>query len=176
MAENSDLTTTIEGCREGRPEAFEVLVDHFSERLYGYFYRLVGNRDICDELLSTLFLKLVRSIKDFAGGNFEAWLFRMASNTFYDYLREKQRHRKMMQYQQQQYDCEPKAAGVHENEMADELQKQLEQLDEGTREVIMLRYYSDLSFKQIAEMRAEPIGTTLSKLHRGLKKLRELME
>ena len=40
----------------------------------------------------------------------------------------------------------------------------------------MLRFYSQLSFKEIAAMRGEPIGTTLSKVHRGLRKLRELME
>jgi DNA-directed RNA polymerase specialized sigma24 family protein len=40
----------------------------------------------------------------------------------------------------------------------------------------MLRFYSELSFKEMAEMRGEPIGTTLAKVHRGLKKLRELME
>ncbi|MGA2094130.1 MAG: sigma factor-like helix-turn-helix DNA-binding protein [Sedimentisphaerales bacterium] len=38
-----------------------------------------------------------------------------------------------------------------------------------------MRYYSQLSFKEIAELRGEPIGTTLSKVHRGLKRLRELM-
>jgi RNA polymerase sigma-70 factor, ECF subfamily len=41
--------------------------------------------------------------------------------------------------------------------------------------VIIMRYYSQLSFKEIAESRGEPIGTTLSKVHRGLKRLRELM-
>jgi RNA polymerase sigma-70 factor (ECF subfamily) len=56
------------------------------------------------------------------------------------------------------------------------LQIQLDRLDKDTRELIMLRFYSDLSFKEIAEMRSEPIGTTLAKLHRGLKKLKEFME
>ena len=45
-----------------------------------------------------------------------------------------------------------------------------------TRELIMLRFYSQASFKEIAAIRSEPIGTTLSKLHRGLKKLQKLME
>jgi len=40
----------------------------------------------------------------------------------------------------------------------------------------MLRFYGDLSFKELAEMRSEPMGTTLSKVHRGLKKLKEWME
>jgi RNA polymerase sigma-70 factor (ECF subfamily) len=58
----------------------------------------------------------------------------------------------------------------------DKLQVQLNRLDADTRDLILLRFYSELSFKEIAELRSEPIGTALSKLHRGLKKLRELME
>ena len=58
----------------------------------------------------------------------------------------------------------------------DKLQVHLNRLDADTRDLILLRFYSELSFKEIAELRSEPIGTALSKLHRGLKKLRELME
>ncbi len=61
-------------------------------------------------------------------------------------------------------------------ERLDRLQVHLSRLDPDTRDLIMLRFYSELSFKEIAEHRSEPIGTALSKLHRGLKKLRELME
>ena len=61
-------------------------------------------------------------------------------------------------------------------EKLDRLQVQLNRLDADTRELIMLRFYSELSFKEIARVRGEPIGTALSKLHRGLKKLRVLME
>ena len=51
----------------------------------------------------------------------------------------------------------------------------LERLDEQTRELILLRFYSQLSFKEIAKMRGEPIGTVMSKVHRGVRRLRELM-
>ncbi len=68
---------------------------------------------------------------------------------------------------------EPKQS---DNEQIDKLQIQLTRLNTDTRELIMLRFYSELSFKEIALMRSEPIGTTLAKLHRGLKKLRELMK
>lgn len=61
-------------------------------------------------------------------------------------------------------------------EKLDKLGVLLNRLDADTRELIMLRFYSELSFKEIARLRSEPIGTALSKLHRGLKKLRELME
>jgi RNA polymerase sigma-70 factor (ECF subfamily) len=52
----------------------------------------------------------------------------------------------------------------------------LKRLDSDTRELIIMRFYSQLSFKEIASVRSEPIGTTLAKTHRGLKKLRQLME
>jgi len=61
-------------------------------------------------------------------------------------------------------------------EQLDNLQIQLNKLDTDTRELIMLRYYSQLSFMELSKMRSEPIGSTLAKVHRGLKKLRELME
>ena len=51
----------------------------------------------------------------------------------------------------------------------------LKKLDEDTVELLMLRFYGQLSFKELAELRAEPIGTTLSKVHRGLKKLRYML-
>ena len=63
-----------------------------------------------------------------------------------------------------------------DSERVDKLQIQLEKLDTDTRELVMLRFYSQLSLKEVAKIRSEPIGTTLSKLHRGLKRLRELME
>ena len=65
---------------------------------------------------------------------------------------------------------------MSDGDRVDRLQVQLDKLDAGTKELIMLRFYSQLSLKEIARIRSEPIGTTLSKLHRGLKRLREMME
>jgi len=61
-------------------------------------------------------------------------------------------------------------------EIFDRLQWAIKKLDKETAELLMLRYYSQTSFKELAKMRNEPVGTTLSKVHRGLKRLRLLME
>jgi len=152
----------------------------YAGRCYGYFYRLTGDRNLSDELLSELFVRLVEKIESYKGGVFESWLFKIASNIFHDYLRGKQRHRKLLDAHRSQLELEP---GLNEprfsdqgEERLDKLQVQLSRLDADTRDLILLRFYSELSFKEIAELRSEPIGTALSKLHRGLKKLRELME
>ena len=167
----------ITGCKDGDGESFSQIVDMYSGRCYGYFYRLTGNREVSDDLLSELFVKLVQKIKSYHGGSFENWLFRIASNLFYDYLRVKQREKKLLEYQQQQQlELEKPPSRHDDSERIDKLQVQLGKLDADTKELIMLRFYSQLSFKEIAQMRSEPIGTTLSKMHRGLNKLRKVME
>ena len=176
MVNSDDLAQLIIGCKSGDSKCFSQLVDMYASRCYGYFYRLTGNKDLSDELLSELFVKLVEKISSYKGGSFEGWLFRVASNIFHDYLRSKQRRKKLLDVHKVQIESEitePKKSG---NEQIDLLEIQLKRMDADTRELIMLRFYSQLSFKEIAKMRSEPIGTTLAKLHRGLKKLRELMK
>jgi len=176
MSESADLQLIIEGCKNGSNESFSQLVDIFSGRFYKYFYRLTGNREISDDLLSELFVRLVVKISSYRGGSFEGWLFKTASNLFYDYLRDKQRQQKVFKAGQNQLEAKLYEVETIDDERVDELQNQLGKLDADTREVILLRFYSELSFKELSELRGEPIGTVLSKVHRGFKKLRELME
>ena len=176
MAKKDDLAQIIIGCKNGDAECFSRVVDMYASRCYGYFYRLTGDRDISDELLSTLFVKLVEKIGSYRGGSFESWLFKIASNIFHDYLRGRQRQRKLFDQQKKQLALKITTPRHNDSERIDRLQAQLRKLDPDTRELIMLRFYSQASFKEIAKIRSEPIGTTLSKLHRGLKKLRVLME
>ena len=176
MTKSDDLARIVTGCKRGDDQCFAQVVDMYSSRCYGYFYRLTGNSDISDELLSELFVKLVEKISSYKGGSFEGWLFKIASNIFHDYLRSKQRQKKLLETQKTQLESEVGGYKQSEGEQFDKLQRQLGRLDEDTKELIMVRFYGQLSFKEIAQMRSEPIGTTLAKMHRGLKKLRVLME
>ena len=176
MTNSDDLARIVDGCKAGSAESFSQLVTIYSSRVYGYYYRLTGDAELSDELLSKLFARLVAKIGSYKGGAFEGWLFKIASNIFTDYLRGKQRRKKLLEIKKNELESkitEPKRSDL---ERFDKLQIQLEKLNEDTRELIMLRYYSQLSLKEVAKIRHEPIGTTLSKLHRGLKRLRELME
>jgi len=176
MANGDDLARIVNGCKRGDAECFSQLVDMYSSRCYGYFCRLTGNREVSDDLLSELFVKLVEKIGSFKGGSFESWLFKTASNVFHDYLRVKQRQRKLLDGRKEQLELKLTETKQSDNERFDRLQAQLAKLDADIRELIILRFYSQLSFREMAAMRSEPIGTTLSKLHRGLKRLRKLME
>lgn len=177
MTNSDELAQILAGCKNGDESCFSQLVDMYASRCYGYFYRLTGDRDLSDDLLSELFAKLVQKIGSYRGGLFESWLFRIASNIFNDYLRSKQRRAKLMDEHKRQVEeqlpIEPKRS---EDDSSDKLQRHLNKLDDDTRNLIILRFYSQMTLREIAESRSEPIGTTLSKLHRALKRLRRMME
>jgi RNA polymerase sigma-70 factor (ECF subfamily) len=176
MSEQPDIVGLLEECKRGNPAAFGRLVDLYSGRCYGYFYRLTGNRDTSEELLSDLYMRLLEKIGSFEGGSFEKWLFTIASNLFRDRLRKQYRQKRLLEEKAALDEIESEPAKEIDGDLSDRLQRGLKMLDAETAELIMMRFYGDFSFKDLSEMRQEPIGTTLSKVHRGLKKLKEWME
>jgi len=142
MTKSNDLAQTIIGCKNGDSKCFSQIVDMYSSRCYGYFYRLTGNNNVSDELLSELFVKLVEKIASYKGGSFDGWLFKIASNIFHDYLRSKQRRKKLLDVQKEQLESQFTEPKQSDNEQIDKLQIQLTRLDTDMRELIMLRFYS----------------------------------
>jgi RNA polymerase sigma-70 factor (ECF subfamily) len=176
MSGDESVSKVIAGCQAGEPEAFSRLVDLYATRCYNYFYRLTGDKNTSDELLSKLYVRLVEKIASYKGGIFEKWLFRIASNIFYDHLRSQQRQEKLLRQKRQELMFQSYQQESLQFDIIDKLQAQLAKLDADTREAIVLRFYSQLGFREIADIKQQPIGTVLAKVHRGLKKLRGLME
>lgn len=174
--DTNDIAQLAARCKAGGDGAYAELVDMYSGRFYGYFYSLTKNRQVSEDLLSDLYLKIFKSISSCDSQKFEAWMFKVASNLYYDYLRKKIRRGEVME----QFADEAKysESNLHAPSLFewDELHAALEKLDSQTRELVMLKYFSQMSFKEIAQERQKPIGTILSKVHRGVVKLRELIE
>ncbi|MHC4742300.1 MAG: RNA polymerase sigma factor [Planctomycetota bacterium] len=170
-----DLQPIIAGCIRGDADSFAELLDIYADRCYGYFYRLTADPDLSDELLSRLFLRLVRKINSYNGGIFDCWLFRIASNIFHDHLRKKKRQKKLLNTRRTILESKSSEPKKSDAESIDKLQTQLKKLDADSREVIILRFYSQLTLREIATLRNEPTGTVSSRLHRGLNRLKQLM-
>jgi len=175
MTEPIEIENLIEKCKKGDAEAFHQLIDSYADRCYAYFFRLTGRADVSDELLSDLFIRLVKKIRSYEGGSFQNWLFTVASNLFRDYLRRQFRQKRIIEKKADQIRSSQNSP-KQDDRIYDDLQIALSKLDSETAELITLRYYGQFSFKELADMRNEPIGTTLSKVHRGVKKLRDIME
>lgn len=185
------LESLIHRARNKEPDAFDAIIDHFGPRLFGYACRMVGSRVDAEDLLQELFLRVVKKIEGYQHeGQFEAWLFRIATNLVRDRIRRLQRKPTHVSIDDNHDDersttqrfalTDPSATAPSESsehrELCDQLQNALEQIPVAEREVVMLRHFSQLTFAQIAAAMETPLGTALAREHRGLRKLRLLME
>jgi RNA polymerase sigma-70 factor (ECF subfamily) len=178
---NDPLADTISRARRGDAAAFDALIDGYADRLYGYFYRLTGSHHEAEDLLQDLFVRLVRALRSYEHrGRFDAWLFQMAANLARDRIRQLSRS-KQTGSEALKLDSEPApgdqdpAARMDRQEQIDRLQQALARLSESEREVLCLRHFSQLSFREIADLMGTPLGTALARAHRGLDRLRSLM-
>jgi len=174
--------------RQRDSAAFETLVEIYSPRLYGYFYRLTGRREDAEDLLQEVFVRVVRMIGRYEHDNrFDAWLFRIATNLVRDRVRRQRRspggeasgrqgHEPGILEEVPDDDVDQPDDVLQTAEQVDQLQRALKRLPGAEREVILLRHFSQMSFKEVAEAMGTPLGTALARAHRGLAKLRQLME
>lgn len=170
------------------PDALRELVALYSPRVYGLQLRLTGSRETAEDLLQETFLRVVRMIAEYKhDGKFDAWLFRIAANLARDHFR-RQRRRGVALRIDHLDDESPGAIpelsdSRHprpENvalaaETREQLQAALQELSDVDREIILLRHYAELSFREIAETLGIPLGTALARAHRALKRLRTLL-
>jgi RNA polymerase sigma-70 factor (ECF subfamily) len=180
----SDLDSILDRARRRDPAAFDALVTLFGDRVFGLIYRLLGQRELAEDLTQETFLRVVRTIESYEhDGRFEAWIFRIAANLARDHARKRKRRGTMASLDAGEPDepgislpdnnADPSGVdGMIQAEQESALQAALDRLSPADREIVMLRHFADLSFKDIAEMLSIPLGTALARAHRALKKLR----
>ena len=144
---------------------------------------MTGSPADAEDLLQETCIKMLRALAGYReNSRFESWLFSIAANLARDWRRRQGRSMVAPAAGSRE---ETRAAAVSggpdvdhrliQAEQADQLQRALANLSEGEREVVTLRFFSDLSFKEIAEVLKVPLGTALARAHRGLKHLRDKM-
>ena len=187
------LAEVIRGAQRGESASFDRLVESYSGRIYGFLYRVTGSKHDAEDLMQEVFLRLVRTIAAYEHvGRFEAWLFRIAANLARDRVRRVRRSPLEVELvaggsgdggdasrgrrgEGVAASGRVAEAGLVLDEEIDALNGALAALPDAEREVIMLRHFSQMSFKEIAETMGTPLGTALARGHRGLGRLREIM-
>lgn len=186
----AELALVIARAGSGEQRAWEELLDLYSRRVYAMARSRLHDHNLAEEITQSVFVTVAtklaqqHSTPGASGyselGRFEPWLFRITMNRVRDLCRKRSR---------QAVPTAPEhlgSIGVHEpdtqidheehQKQSDRLRDALGRLSERDREIIELRHHGQLSFKQIAEISGDPIGTLLARHHRALKKLRDLME
>jgi RNA polymerase sigma-70 factor (ECF subfamily) len=180
------LREVIALASKGRAEGYEALLATYGPRLYGYFFRATGSHHDAEDLLGEISLRLVRTLRRYEHrGRFEPWLFRIAANMVRDRIR-RSRTASVVGAMPSDDDGTPLAdqmpddgpgadAAALAGEASAELQEALRRLDGRTREMVLLRHFGQMSFREIADLYRCPLGTVLARVHRGIKALRRLM-
>lgn len=168
--------------RGGDAAAGELLVKRFYPVLIPWLKKLAGSDHMAEELHQQTWLSVLDHIDRFdpasTGGGFKAWLFRIATNKKNDYWRSKGREKNATEGLKLVTEESAPAAGerLESTEQQEKLKRAIQQLPEAQRQVVLLRYYSNLKFVEIAEMLGCPLNTALGRMHKATIKLRQLME
>jgi len=169
--------------RTSEPEDPEALLASFAPRVYGLLLRLVGRPDVAEDLMQETMLRAYRSFDTYRPeGKFQAWIFRIAVNVARDWIRRRRREPSTS------IEAEgdplgrstpaihvPPDARMDRGERACRVEQALARLPEADREILLMRYYGELPFKDIARATGEPLGTVLARAHRALAKLGNLI-
>lgn len=169
----------------GNRSAISQLIERHSRRVKDYIRMMVKDDELAEDLFQETFVKAVRVIDDGRytdNGKFLSWVLRIAHNQVIDYFRA-QKQSKQINESEAGYDLfgSLKLAdrNVEDRMVAEQIEADVRQLIEllpaEQREVVMMRYYSDLSFKEIAEQTGVSINTALGRMRYALINLRRMI-
>jgi len=169
----------------GNESAFEVLLNRHKDRIYSQIYLMVRDRDLTEDLFQDAFIKIIntlRSGKYNEEGKFLPWALRISHNLVIDHFR---RSKKMkMVTGKDDFDIFSVLPLEEENvedvwikdQIHSDLGQLVEELPEEQREVVKLRHFNELSFKEIADKTGVSINTALGRMRYALINLRKIME
>jgi RNA polymerase sigma-70 factor (ECF subfamily) len=169
----------------GSSDALDELISRHRKQLLGYLISIVGQKSTADDIFQETFIKVIERLKDgkyVDNGKFASWLFRVAHNAAIDYLRKQQGVAGVVDIDTDS------TVQQHVVEDVDIEQFNLVENDKGTLrtlicrlpkeqcEVLTLRYYMDLSFKEVAEHLDIGINTALGRMRYAIVNLQKMIE
>ncbi len=169
----------------GSEEALSLLIDRHQQRIYSFIYSKVYSKDIAEDIFQDTFIKVIRTFKKGAyneEGKFLPWVMRIAHNLVIDHFR---RNKRLPKFEHNGdfniftvlSDSELNAEKqLIRQQTESDLQQLIQQLPKDQLEVLMMRMYQDMSFKEIAEKTGVSINTSLGRMRYALINLRKLIQ
>jgi RNA polymerase sigma-70 factor (ECF subfamily) len=161
----------LEAVKKGDKDAYGLIVKRYMHSAYYIALGFVHNQQDALDVSQEAFIKAFRKIKMFDTSlPFFPWFYRLMRNLCIDHLKRKRRMSEIPLEDTQVLDDER-----DDREMKEALWKGIEELPFDQREIIILRYFRQMSYEEIAELTARPIGTVMSSLHYAKKKLKGIL-
>tara|TARA_B100000902_G_scaffold129800_1_gene128880 strand:- start:40352 stop:40939 length:588 start_codon:yes stop_codon:yes gene_type:complete len=170
---------------DGDSQSFEVLIKRHKVKIYGFIISKIRDRDLAEDIFQETFIKVINSLKKGMyneEGKFLPWVMRIANNLVIDHFRRSQKMRTISQtndfdifdiIQDTEKNIEDNLVNHQINK---DLKKIIEYLPEDQKEVLKLRYYSGLSFKEISDNTGVSINTSLGRMRYALINLRKIID
>jgi len=169
----------------GNEKSLEILIIRHKQRIFSFIMSKVSDREVAEDIFQDTFIKVINTLKRGAyneEGKFLPWVMRIAHNLIIDHFRRNKRLPKfnntddfdifdvlsdeMLTVENQ----------IIKNQILDDVRKLVEELPEDQKEVLLMRMYKDMSFKEIAENTDVSINTALGRMRYALINLRKLIE
>ena len=171
---------------KGNNEAFDILLRRHQNRIFSYIYYIVKNRDLADDIFQETFVKAIMTIKQgryTENGKFPAWISRIAHNLIIDYYRQEKAENHQLNGDENTdiFNKKELSEGTIEDHMVklqidSDIRKLVKALPENQREVLVLRYYKNMSFKEIADATHVSINTALGRMRYAILNMRKMAE
>ena len=171
---------------EGVNEAFDELLNRYKEKLYSYIYLIVQNRELTEDIFQDTFTKVIVTLKQHRyneKGRFLGFLFRVAHNLIIDVYRQEQ-NAQFVSPTEAGYDI------FNDKELSDtsledqltstqiirDVRRLIKFLPDNQQEIIVMRYYKGMSFKEIADLKNISINTALGRVRYAIINMRRMAE
>ena len=170
----------------GSERALEVLIYRHKQRIYNFIFSKIRDREVTEDIFQDTFIKVINTLKGGRyneEGKFLPWVMRISYNLLIDYFRKNKRIPKF-ETTREDFDIfdvlgdgeQNIEDSIIKNQIVNEIRLLIEELPEDQKEVLIMRLYKDLSFKEIAENTNVSINTALGRMRYAVINLRKLIE
>lgn len=170
---------------DGSHSAFETLLNRHKQKVYSYIMMAVRDQSLADDIFQETFIKVIRSLREgryFENGKFLSWVIRIAHNLVIDHFRrEKQLGTSNAGsfewdvFNSSRYSDHNVEQEIVQSQILRDVRTLIDHLPDEQREVVIMRHYMDLSFKEIADITDVSINTALGRMRYALINLRKLV-
>ena len=177
----------VEMFANGNNQAFDILLDRHKDKVYNYILLIVRNREMAEDIFQETFMRAIMTIKQgryMENGKFSSWICRIAHNQIIDIYRRERNEKTISNEEYEEQDLFNDAKLCEENiedkmvreQVLQDVNNLMLHLPDEQREVVYMRYYQDLSFKEIADITGVSINTALGRMRYAVMNMRRMAQ
>lgn len=154
-------------------EMLTILFDRYHLRIFNFFNKMIRNKSVSEDLTQDVFYKIMKYRASYKNGNFAAWIYTVARNIFASYY-QKQKKENTNELNENVIKSDQKFSSDTNEDEINHLQKALLKLNHTDRELIIMNRYQEIKYHEMAEIIGSSEGAIKVRVHRALKKLKDI--